>query len=159
MFKFLTNKHVIIAMLVAPILGVLAWIAVGQFAGEKPHQAQPGRDYPLVEQSNCRYDSGACDLSNEDFRLRLVLDQSADAVLVLSASHPLDGVLLSVGTSEQNLPPAKMRAADGQGLEWRVLLGRIPSEQERIRLVATTGGSAYFAEASTLFMGGDQPAQ
>jgi hypothetical protein len=159
MFKFLTNKHVIIAMLVAPILAVLAWIAVGQFAGEQPHSAQPGRDYPLVAQSNCRYASGACDLSNEDFRVRLVLDQSADPVLILSASHPLDGVLLSVGTPEQNLPPERMRAADGQGLEWQVLLGRVPSPQERIRLVATTGGSAYFAEASTLFMVGEQAGQ
>ena len=159
MFKFLSNKHVIIAMLVAPILAVLAWIAVGQFAGEKPHKAEPGRDYPLVEQSNCRYASGACDLSNEDFKLRLSLYRSADPVIVLSASHPLDGVLLSVGTSEQNLPPEKMRAADGQGLKWRMLLGRVPGEQERIRLVATTGGSAYFAEASTLFMGDDTNGQ
>lgn len=159
MFKFLTNKHVIIAMLVAPVLAVLAWMAVGQFAGEQPHKAQPGRDYPLVEQSNCRYASGACDLGNEDFRIRLVLDTSAEPVLVLSASHPLDGVLLSVGSAEQNLPPEKMRAADGQGLEWRVLLGRVPSAQERIRLVATAAGSAYFAEASTLFMGGDQVGQ
>ena len=159
MFKFLTNKHVIIAMLVAPVLAVLAWIAVGQFAGEQPHSAQPGRDYPLVEQSNCRYASGACDLSNEDFRLRLVLDSSADPVLVLSASHTLDGVLLSVGTPDQNLPPEKMRAADGQGLGVRVLLGRVPSPRERIRLVATAGGSAYFAEASTLFTGGEPTAQ
>ena len=157
MLSFLTNKHILIAMLVAPILAVLAWIAVGQFAGEKPHKAQPGREYPLLEQSNCRYASGACDLVNEDFKVRLVLDKTADPVLVLSASHALDGVLLSVGTPEQNLPPEKMRPADGQGLEWRVLLGRVPSEQERIRLVATSSGTAYFAEASTLFMGGDLP--
>jgi hypothetical protein len=159
MLKLLTNKHVIIAMLVAPILAVLAWLAVGQFAGEQPQKAQPGREYPMVEQSNCRYASGACDLSNEDFKLRLTLDQAADPVLVLSASHPLDGVLMSVGTPEQNLPPEKMRAADGQGLKWRLLLGRVPAGEERIRLVATTGGSAYFAEASTHFMGDDKSGQ
>jgi len=148
----LTNKHVVTAMIVAPVLAVLAWIAVGQFAGEQPEPAQPGREYPLVEQSNCRYASGACDLTNEAFTLRLSLDRSADPVLNLSASHPLDGVLISVSFADDNTPPEQMRVTDGQGLAWGVLLGRVPGPGERVRLVAVTGGTAYFGEASTQFM-------
>ena len=94
----LTNKHVIIAMIVAPILSVLAWIGVGQLAGEKPHAARPGQSYPLVEKSNCRYESGACDLQNEDFKLRLTLQATgAGAEMVLTASHPLEGAVIGIG--------------------------------------------------------------
>lgn len=152
MFKLLTNKHMIIAMLVAPVLAVLAWFAVGEFAGEQAHKAEAGREYPLVEQSNCRYESGVCELRNEDMVIKLSLEQGADEVLVLRASHALEGVLMAIGPPESSLPPDKMRTSDGQGKEWRMLIGGVPGPQERIRLVATAGGSAYFAEASTRFV-------
>ena len=50
---------------------MLAWFAVGAFLGEEPQQAAPGQSYPLVERSNCRYDSGHCDLHNEDMQLSI----------------------------------------------------------------------------------------
>ena len=93
MFK---NKHVIIAMIVAPILSILAWFAVGQFTGEQPQVAQPGQSYPLVEKSNCRYESGACDLENQDFKVRISLQAGVTGPeFVLTATHPLEGVVLS----------------------------------------------------------------
>jgi hypothetical protein len=148
-----TNKHFIIAMIVAPILAILAWFAAGEFAGEVPQQAEPGQSYPLVEKSSCRYPSGVCELENEDFRLSLSPRQGeSGAELVLLSSHPLDGVVLGVGDIEQQVEPAAMRATDGQGLEWRLLLDRIPAPTERIRLVAMAGGSSYFADAATLFL-------
>lgn len=148
-----TNKHIIIAMIVAPILAVLAWIAVGQFAGEQPHAAQPGESYPLVEQSNCRYESGACDLQNEEFKLRLTLQAGPTGPeFLLTASHPLEGVVLAVGDSAVPPQPTAMRATDGRGLEWRIALASVPRREERIRLVARAAGSSYFAEASTTFL-------
>ena len=148
-----TNKHVIIAMIVAPILGVLGWIAVGQIAGEKPSAAQPGQSYPLVEKSNCRYESGACDLENEDFRLRLTLEQGPRGpAMLLSASHSLEGAILGIGAAGGEIAPGAMRAVDGQGLMWRRELGGVPAAGERIRLVARAEGSSYFAEASTIFL-------
>ena len=152
MLKLLTNNHMIIAMLVAPVLAVLAWFAVGEFAGEQAHKAEAGREYPLVEQSNCRYESGVCELRNEDMVIKLSLAQGAEEVLILHASHALEGVLLAIGPPESSLPPDKMRTAGGQGKEWRMLIGGVPGPQERIRLVATAGGSTYFAEASTRFV-------
>jgi hypothetical protein len=148
-----TNKHVIIAMIVAPILAVLAWIAVGQLAGERATPARPGQSYPLVEASNCRYPSGACDLKNEDFKLRLTVeDGPGGPQMVLSASHSLEGALVSVAMAGSDQPPSGMRATDGRGLEWRIGLGSQPSADERIRLVARSGGSSYFGEASTTFL-------
>lgn len=148
-----TNKHVVIALIIAPILAVLAWIGVGQLAGERPHAARPGHSYPLVEQSNCRYESGACDLQNEEFNLRLTLDETgAGTEMVLTSSHPLQGVVLGVGAPDAQGQPATMRATDGRGLEWRLALAGRPGPRERIRLVARAGRSSYFGEASTAFV-------
>ncbi len=148
-----TNKHVIIAMLVGPVLAILAWYAVGNLIGEQPKAAQSGNSYPLVAKSNCRYESGACELENEDFKLTLVYqDGLSGPQLVLRSSHPLEGVALGVGLPGVEETPATMRATDGQGLEWRLAIGGAPAPDERIRLVAMAGGSSYFADASTMFL-------
>ena len=150
MFK---NKHVVIAMIVAPILSILAWFAVGQLTGEQPQAAKPGQSYPLVEKSNCRYQSGACDLENEDFKLRLTLaDGVAGPEFVLSSSHDLEGVVLVVAEPDAGAQPTPMRAVDGQGLQWRMAVDKAPGPTERIRLVARASGASYFADASTTFL-------
>jgi hypothetical protein len=148
-----TNKHVVIAMIVAPILAVLAWMGVGQLTSETPHEAVPGQSYPLVEKSNCRYASGACDLENEDVKLRMTLEQLPGRnQLVLTSSIPLEGVLLAVAQVEAAAEPVMMRAADGQGLQWRLSVNEVPALNERIRLVASAVGSSYFADAGTVFL-------
>ena len=148
-----TNKHVIIAMIVAPILSILAWFAVGYFTGEQPKAAQSGQSYPLIEKSNCRYPSGACDLENEDFKLQMSYqDDVAGSHLVVRSSHPLESIVLGLGAAGSDVPPSAMRAADGQGLEWRIALEGKPTPDQRIRLVARAAGSSYFAEAGTLFL-------
>tara|TARA_R110002110_G_scaffold406421_1_gene626472 strand:- start:306099 stop:306584 length:486 start_codon:yes stop_codon:yes gene_type:complete len=155
-----TNKHVIIAMIVAPVLSVLAWFAVGQMTGEKPQAAQEGGSYPLVEKSNCRYTSGACDLANEDVKLRLVYAQGdGGPQMQLSSSVALQGVVLGVAEPGEEGRPAMMRAVDGQGLEWRLALAEMPGEEQRIRLVARAAGSSFFAESGTTFLQLDEDRQ
>ena len=146
---FFTNKHVVIALIVAPILAILAWFAVGQFAGEKAQPAAAGKSYPLVEKSNCRYDSGHCDLENEEFKLALELEGLA---LVLRSAHALQGVLITVGHPEQNLPPQAMTATDSEGMSWRYPMTAVPGTDERIHLVASTAENAYFGDVATLFI-------
>ena len=148
----LTNKHVVIAMLVAPILAVMAWFAAGQFAAETPRAAVPGQSYPLLEKSNCRYPSGACDIENEAFRLRLTAGEYGGSDLLLTSSHPLDGVVLGVGLPDKETQPAAMRAADGRRLEWRIRLDTAPLPVQRIRLVALADGSSYFADVGATFL-------
>jgi hypothetical protein len=148
-----TNKHVIIAMIVAPILSILAWFAVGNLIGEQPTAAQPGQSYPLLEKSNCRYPSGACDMENEDFTLVMSYqDEALGPQLVVRSSHPLDGLVLGVAPADSEVQPAAMRATDGQGLEWRMALAAMPSPDLRIRVVARASGSTYFGETGTLFL-------
>ena len=88
------NKHVIIALLVAPVLAIIAWFAVDRMVAEEPQAAQAGGAYELVAKPNCRYASGECELVNNEFRLELAL---ADGVMTLTASHALDGVQIATG--------------------------------------------------------------
>lgn len=147
-----TNKHVVVALLVAPVLSIMAWFAVGNFIGEEAKPAMPGEAYPLVEKSNCRYASGICELENQDVKLAISLDESVGLALELNASHPVEAVLMSVSHPERDPGPRPMQPADAEGLKWRMPLTTVPGAEQRIRIVISINDSAYFADASTAFL-------
>ncbi len=146
-----TNKHVVTALIVAPILSLLAWYAVGNLVGEKAAPAQAGASYPLVEKSNCRWSSGECTLENADFSLDIAY--TAEGALQLSSAFPLQGVAVSLfdPTIEPSLPPVTLAAMDNTGTQWQLQAAGLPSRGQRIRLVASANGSQYFGEVSTTF--------
>jgi hypothetical protein len=150
----LRNRHVIIALLVTPVLAVLAWIGVGQLAGEEPAPAAPGRAYPLVEQPNCRYASGACDLRNADLELRIILEGDArdgggEPRVTVTSSHPLQRVQLALaGGGEGALPGDLSATADGR---WVGQLRARPRVGDRLRLVAQGAGAFYYGDVATAF--------
>ncbi|MFT6285902.1 MAG: hypothetical protein ACJA09_000641 [Alcanivorax sp.] len=145
----MTGKHIIAALLITPVLAILAWFAMDQLVAERARPALPGSSYLLVEQSNCRYSSGRCELANGDFKLILAMDEGE---LLLASSHALDGALLSINSPELNLPPVTMNATDENKLHWRISLARTPRASERIRVAVRADGSAYFGEASITWM-------
>ena len=148
-----TNKHVVVALIVGPILAILAWLAVGQIVAEKAALAEPGRSYPLVEKSDCRYESGHCTLENEDFKLSLSIEQRyEDTMLVLQSKHPLSGVVVVVADSDREGVPETMGSRGVDGRQWLIVLDRKPLSSERILLVASAGGAQYFGDAATLFI-------
>ena len=141
----LTNRHVVIALIVAPILAVLAWQGVGQLNGEKPRAAQPGNAYPLVEHSNCRWHSGQCTVSNQDIELQLSLHHTT---LAIRSSRPLARILVAIASATtQQQPVAMVR----QGDQWQLDIQRRPGASDRLRLVAAIEGTHFFAEVSTAF--------
>ena len=164
-----TDRHVITALLVAPVLAILAWFAVGSLGGEKARPARAGAAYPLLEKSNCRYASGVCDLENTDFKVRLSFtgdvsgelsgDGSANAGgrLDVYVSHAVDSALLSLTRAPGDAAPSAMRRADAEGRRWRFALERQPDREQRLRLVLSRRGTAYFAEFSTAFLQGAAP--
>ncbi len=148
----LANKHVVIALFVAPLLAVFTWLAVGELSGEKPRAAQPGVSYPLLAKSNCRYASGQCDLENGNLALKLKARQTEGGLtLVLHASHPLDLVLLANSSTASTVPTAMLRRDEG-GLLWEMPLEASPEASDRLRLVAVAGGSRYYVEHSAVFL-------
>jgi hypothetical protein len=69
-----SNKHVVIAALMAPVLALIANFRIGAMLGEDPQPAEAGQSYPLLEKPNCRYASGA---SGSKCRIRTDLDPCA----------------------------------------------------------------------------------
>jgi len=143
-----TNKHVIVAMLVAPILAIIAWFAVDRVVGEEPQPAVEGQSYPLVAKPGCRYAGGECELVNGDFRLAVSVDSVGD--LRVSASHALDDLRIAVGGADEFGEPLAMRSDDAGRQQFRVSVGRLPADAQ-LRLLASAGGSQYFAEMSLAF--------
>ncbi len=146
------NKHVITAMLVAPLLAILTWFAVGALVGEKPKPAQRGQSYPLVETSSCRYASGVCELTNNDLRLTLRAGDGVGFNLTLTSTHALDQVQMAVGAADSDTAPRLMMRGGDEGRSWYLPMSSAPAEGLRIRLVASRAGSAFFADASTAFL-------
>jgi hypothetical protein len=149
------NKHVTIAMIIAPILAVIAYFATDRLVGEKPQAAQAGKSYSLVALPNCRYASGHCTLKNAGFVIELTVDQVGVNVLTLHAQskHPLQGVKVALVTpAQRNATPTDLIEDDESRLSWHIKLQGTPTTDSQIQLVAAAEGAFYFGEAGLSFV-------
>jgi hypothetical protein len=148
------NKHVVIASLMAPLLGLLSYFAVNMLVSEQPSAAQPGQSYMLVEKPNCRYASGKCGLKNAEFELELSFErlQGNRLRLNLSADHALDGVLLAqqVNNAEESTPRS-MNPSSADGRNWSLEISNPDPENQRLRLVASANAAYYVGDAALKF--------
>ena len=154
------NKHVVIAMIVAPILAVLAWFAVGALVGEKPQVAKPGAAYPLVARSNCRWESGECELVNNDLKMTILpLELGAQYTrLSLDSDFPLAGAtfaLLSDG--DEVVASAEHDASPDAAAQMTVTIPAFANPEAVLRVAVTVQESLYFAEVPVVFMRPEEP--
>lgn len=152
--SILKNKHILTASLVAPLLALMSYFAIDFLVGEKPHAAEEGESYQLVEKPNCRYSSGQCGLKNGDFELNLEPEWTADGqlLLTLKSEFPLAGVVIAVVDNEVNDPlPVDMQASGDDGLVWSVNMGRPDPEKDRLRLVASSIRSLWYGDVALKF--------
>ncbi len=152
MFK---NKHLILAMLIAPVLAVIAYFGVDLAVSEKPHAAKEGETYKLVARSNCRYTSGLCDLENGDFEVQLRSESlTADSlVLTLSSKFPLQGAKIAlVPDKSSSRQPENMNANNTDGTNWSITLPAPTTDSSQIRLVVSADGTLYFADTPATFI-------
>lgn len=150
----LKNKHTVIAVIMAPILALLAYFGVGWLWGEKPQLAREGQSYPMVEMPNCRYHSGRCGLKNADFELELTVSaRTPDALEIhLESVHPLDGVMIALARNGEGEPsPHAMRLADRDGQAWTTEIALPEPGQDRLQLVATASNTFWFGDVATAF--------
>ncbi|MBF2735535.1 MAG: hypothetical protein ISN26_05605 [Betaproteobacteria bacterium AqS2] len=146
----LGNRHVIVALLVAPILALIAYFAVDAVVSEPPQAAEPGATYPLANRPDCRWASGRCTLKNEDVELVVA---AADAGLVLTASIELQGVLYSLDREDVQADPEPMELTEAGN--WRAPLPYRLNELDglRLRLVAATPqGTRFYGETGLKFL-------
>ncbi|MGA9575455.1 MAG: hypothetical protein WBS20_16055, partial [Lysobacterales bacterium] len=145
--SFWKNRHVLVATLVAPVLGLASYFGMGAIFGEKPHPAEAGRTYHLIEKPNCRYSSSICGLKNVDFELTLSGEPLPNDryALQLVSENPLDGVKLAlvenaaepVENATDESKPVDMKPLGTDGLTWSLEIKRPDPLHDRLRLVAS----------------------
>ncbi|NLS13990.1 hypothetical protein HGP28_13940 [Vibrio sp. SM6] len=151
MFK---NKHLLAALLIAPILSIVAYVGTDLALSEKPHAAKEGETYKLAAQSNCRYTSGLCDLKNGDFGIQFRSDpqSSGELTLSLTAKYPLQGVRVALveTPSEQGIP-LTMAATDDSGLRWQLPQAVAPANDQWLQVAVQANNTLYYGDTETTF--------
>lgn len=139
-------------MLVAPVLAIMAWFAVDHFVGEKPHAARPGEAYSLLARSNCRYDSGQCDLVNGDFEVTLRPTGTAakNVGIELVSKHALQRA--TIGLADTGAPPSIMAATDATSTLWSASISQPVPDDSALRVAVIADGTAYYAEVPVVFL-------
>jgi hypothetical protein len=152
--SFWKNKHVLIAALMAPVLGLVSYFGIGFMFGERPQPSEAGESYKLVEKPNCRYSSGLCGLKNVDFELTLTFERLENGRLLLNlvSVNPLDGVKLAlIESMDDDKKPRDMQATSADGLNWSLDIALPDPENDRLRLVASSREVLYFGDVATKF--------
>lgn len=156
---FFKNKHVITSLIVAPILALISYYMVDFAVKEKPHVAVEGSSYPLRAKSNCRYTSGQCDLINESFKAKLIVEQdSQNHILKLTSSHPLEGVKVGFSTGStqpeskaEQVQPSSMDANNNEFRDWTIKLPSKPTPETKLFIAMSANGAQYYAETTMEF--------
>jgi len=157
--SFFKNKHIITAMIVTPILAMLAYYLTDLVVKEQPRPAVQGQSYVLLAKSNCRFTSGECDLENADFKSTLTIDYDGDVqVLKLKASHQLEGVTVGFienntadGTAPTNTEPTKMVPNSEDHRLWSIPIPVVANEETVLRIALMANGSQYYSETTLGF--------
>lgn len=152
--NLLKNKHVILAMFVAPVLAIIAYFATDRIVSEKPHQAQQGNSYKLAAKSNCRYKSGLCTLHNADVEVNVRVEPVSAAVfkLILQSNIPLTNALASFANGESEAQPNSLYPAAAQENTWNAEFRLADIEKTTLRLVLEISDSIFYAETPAVFV-------
>ncbi|MGH1472538.1 MAG: hypothetical protein ACRBCS_15240 [Cellvibrionaceae bacterium] len=156
--SILSNKHVVAALIIAPLLAIGSYFAVDALVSEAPKNAQAGNNYQLVEKPNCRYSSGQCELKNGNFELTLTGTQKDNqkdnqkTIVTVNSIHPLDGIKIAYGHENSSLTPSNMTMINSNQMEWTIELPPKTEDNKRLFIVASAKDSLYFGDASIAFI-------
>jgi hypothetical protein len=152
--NILKNKHLILAMFVAPILAIIAYFATDYVVSEKPHQAQQGNTYKLAAKSNCRYQSGQCTLQNGDVEVNITVERIAESMieLTLRSSLPAQKVMASFVDDNNAEQPVMMLSDTAANTLWHAQFNIADPQQATLRLVVELSGALFFAETPAVFI-------
>ncbi len=146
------NKHVVTAMIVAPLLAVMSYFAVDMLVKEQPQVAQAGQAYKLVAKSNCRYSSGQCDLHNASFKSTLMVDPQSN-LLKINASHALQNATIGFVDSQGNeVQPVELIVTNSANTEWQMALPSTINQSSLARVVLRANNALYYVETNMTFV-------
>lgn len=142
-----TNKHIIAALIISPVLALIAYFAVDMAVSEKPERAKANSSYPLSAKSNCRYSGGRCSLANGDVKIELKLNSRQ---LTVTGSHAIDAIQLALADKANN-EQRLISKLDDSG-RWFAELPVTASEKKSLRVAASIAGSFYYSETGLAFL-------
>lgn len=147
---FFTNKHVVIALIVAPILAVISYLFVDRLVRPDPIVAQAGQSFPLIARSNCRYDSGKCTLVNGDFKVNLLQLDTADTkpyTIEVESEHLISGFRYAL----VNVQGEQIQEGELSTKQF-VIPAQIKDKVAAIRIALEAADVIYFAETQIAFL-------
>jgi len=150
---FFKNKHVITSMIVAPILAIMSYFAVDYYVAEVPHKAKDGQLYKMLVKSNCRWESGHCDLENGDLELLVTSDtqEYGKNHFRLNSNTPLQEVKFAlVNEQGAHSEPESMSLLEPGDRLWQSSLVDARSS-DYLQFVISASGSVFYAEVSAIF--------
>jgi hypothetical protein len=152
--NILKNKHLILAMFVAPTLAIIAYFSVDYVVSEKPRAAEPGSSYKLVAKSNCRYQSGNCTLENGDVEVHIQAQRSGDSQVDLSMQSelPIQNAVISYVVDGVASEPVMMDKASEEAGGWQVTVYLDEPEKSTLRLALNIADTTYYAETTAVFV-------
>jgi len=152
--QILKNKHLVLAMFVAPVLAIIAYFSVDHMVSEKPHAALPGNAYKLAAQPNCHYQSGACTLKNGDIEVHIHARRVAEKEVELSmqSALPIQHAIVSCVSDDIAAEPVAMNAASADMNNWQITLPLAYPEKTQLRLALSISDSMYYAETTAVFV-------
>lgn len=153
--NFLKNKHIIAAMIIAPILAVMSWFAVDYFVKETPHQIKNGEHYKMLVKPNCRWASGVCELKNNDVNFKISSTQKKHTnTLTLHSSVALDEVNIAIADNiNDHTTPQKM--LDNNNKNYIINFDTIDNDKF-LQIVAKIDNSIFYAIVPTIFIHKEQ---
>ncbi|MGM0451511.1 MAG: hypothetical protein ACQERE_11820 [Pseudomonadota bacterium] len=149
------NFHFIVALLVAPFLAIMAWYAADSALGDREEEAKEGLGYELLGESNCRYESGTCTMSNGNFEVDIKVDRAGEGELAvrLESAHALDGVSMGwVNPGAEEAEQTPLSATNNKRTRWEGVIPGEASTKARMRILSRADGASYYGEAKTVFI-------
>lgn len=152
------NKHIVAAMIIAPILAIISYFATDYAIGERPQAVEVGQSYALIARSNCRYASGVCTLVNGDLEVKISLTHGSNGSSFIQAnsSLPLDGIRLALTSGETEFPAVSMNALSTDALHWESELPMASSKADGLRVAMQSTGAVFYASVGTDFFQFDE---
>jgi len=151
--ELLKNRHMTIAMMVAPVLAIISYFATDYFVSTPPASASAGQSYLLIAKPNCRYQSGECTLINGDLEIDLRLEQAADGsgVLLARSNYPIAGARVALANTGKEAEPRALEARDSSGENWQLPVSRAESRAQELRVAMLANESIFYARTETDF--------
>jgi len=141
------NKHTKLAILVAPILAVIGYIAADYY---DEYKAKENKIFQLVSDTPCDILAHKCVLTSGDFKVSLYDEKG---VTTVNATFPLDNATLFLVDSHNQGKAYRLGMSDSP-YYWYAqtpLRERLETtdKTQKIRLIASIKGGKYLAEFYT----------